>query len=373
MSSGEKGLILTFLLIRRSLGQGGIVLIDEPELHLNPAVCKKIIPFLNEQILAAQDLQAIICTHSAEILGSSFERADCAVYHLRSHKDATRIFERDNREVFDALRRLGTEAADSLFSKGNIFVEGDHDSAILEEGFYDILAGFRVTGLGGRGEIEKEIKTLQDAEIRGEVDKVHCFIFDLDHKPSTLKSTKWVRVLQWDRYCLENYLLGAKILFDILTEVGAKAIGSRGEFETVLRELSDAQLKHFIAKECYIEPENPGLRPVDLSSGDFGEIAKVLVTRLMKIKTKLQDLDEAIWVTEFVDKCKAAETQRAEAWRSDWRRKCDGKRLIDELYKKFQIPMAKLELKKRIAKRMATEQPEDWTLVRSKLRDAVAE
>jgi len=46
MSSGEKGLILMFLLIARSLSEGGLVLIDEPELHLNPAVCKILLPFL---------------------------------------------------------------------------------------------------------------------------------------------------------------------------------------------------------------------------------------------------------------------------------------------------------------------------------------
>ncbi len=34
MSSGEKGLVLTFLLIGRSIAKGGLILVDEPELHL---------------------------------------------------------------------------------------------------------------------------------------------------------------------------------------------------------------------------------------------------------------------------------------------------------------------------------------------------
>ena len=75
MSSGEKGLILTFLLLRKSLGKGGIALVDEPELHLNPAVCKNIIPFLSESIVADGDLQIILCTDSADILGSAFDRS----------------------------------------------------------------------------------------------------------------------------------------------------------------------------------------------------------------------------------------------------------------------------------------------------------
>src|SRR5207253_1294640 len=48
MSSGEKGLILTSLMITRSVANNGIVLLDEPELHLNPAICRDVLAFLSE-------------------------------------------------------------------------------------------------------------------------------------------------------------------------------------------------------------------------------------------------------------------------------------------------------------------------------------
>lgn len=76
MSSGEKGLILTFLIIKSSVAPGGIILIDEPELHLNPAVCKLLIPFLIDECLEPKKIQAIICSHSPEILGTAFDRKD---------------------------------------------------------------------------------------------------------------------------------------------------------------------------------------------------------------------------------------------------------------------------------------------------------
>ena len=47
LSSGEKGLLMTFYLLMKTLDNEGIVLLDEPELHLNPAVCRNIITFLN--------------------------------------------------------------------------------------------------------------------------------------------------------------------------------------------------------------------------------------------------------------------------------------------------------------------------------------
>tara|TARA_R110002110_G_C13459853_1_gene718114 strand:- start:3573 stop:5261 length:1689 start_codon:yes stop_codon:yes gene_type:complete len=195
MSSGEKGLILTFILLRRSIAKGGVALIDEPELHLNPAVCKNIIPFLTNSVVENNNLQVLLCTHSAEILGSAFDRSDCSIHHLRAHNDATKIYERDNQEVFDALRRLGTTAAETLFSRGNIFVEGEQDAAILEDGFFDQVAGYKITSLGGRKEVEKEIKALQDGERNGELDKINCFIFDMDRIPTDLKSSDLVKIL----------------------------------------------------------------------------------------------------------------------------------------------------------------------------------
>ena len=121
----------------------------------------------------------MLCTHSAEILSTAFDHPNCDVFHLRSPKDATRVYERDNREVFEALRRLGTTAADTLFGRGNIFVEGEHDAGILEEGFYDQVVGYKITPLKGRGEVEKEISTLQAAEAKGDLDKLNCFMMGI--------------------------------------------------------------------------------------------------------------------------------------------------------------------------------------------------
>lgn len=373
MSSGEKGLILTFMLLRRTLAKGGIALLDEPELHLNPAVCKNIIPFLTDTITTENDLQIILCTHSSEILGHAFDHPECTIHHLRSHKDATKIYKRDNKEVFEALRRLGTTAAESLFSKGNIFVEGEHDSAILEEGFSEQIMGYKVTSLGGRKEVEKEIAALQAGERKRELDKLTCFIFDLDRSPSGATSTELVRVLQWDRYCLENYLISRKVLFDELFDSGVKDLGSRGEFEKKLVELALTQLKEVVAKKIYsaLEPENPGLRQGDIERKSFEEIAESLASRISQIQAELCTFDTTNWKAKFLIQCQTLQDELHNQWQEEWIKLCSGKRLIDDLYREYSLNVSKFDLKKRLIKRMKSEQTEDWTLVRSKIRDAL--
>jgi hypothetical protein len=176
LSSGEKGLILTFLLIRRAVVSGGILLIDEPELHLNPGVCRKLLHFLIDHCIKPHNLQAIICTHSAEILNSAYERDDCDIHHLKSPENATPIYRGDFDEMFRALSRLGVSPAESFFYESRIFVEGPHDEELIEEGFRAVIGDrCQISSLGGRKAIENEIENLQQAEIEGRLDRLHCY------------------------------------------------------------------------------------------------------------------------------------------------------------------------------------------------------
>jgi AAA domain len=75
LSSGEKGLILTSLLIAKSVANDGLILLDEPELHLNPAVCRELLQFLVDEFAVKKNMQAIICSHSPKFsLGRLIER-----------------------------------------------------------------------------------------------------------------------------------------------------------------------------------------------------------------------------------------------------------------------------------------------------------
>lgn len=374
MSSGEKGLILTFMLLQRTLATGGIALLDEPELHLNPAVCKNIINFISDEVVQKNDIQVLLCTHSGEILGSAFDRPDCTVHHLRAHNDATKIYEKDSHEVFSALNRLGTSAADSLFSQGNIFVEGEHDSLVLDDGFYDLIAGYKITNLGGRSGVEKEISTLQKAEENGDLDKVNCFIFDFDRIPTDIKSTPLVRVLQWDRYCLENYLIGRKELFDELTDLGVTGLGSRGNFERKVKELALLQLNEVVAKKIYKEesPDSAGLRAKEIEGKTFDEMAVVLSGRLNELKNNIQSFKLDDWKVDFVKSCNESHKELIPKWEEEWIKQASGKRIIDDLYKEYQINIPKLSLKRKLVKRMLVDKTEDWTLVKSKIQDALS-
>lgn len=369
MSSGEKGLILQFLLMRRALEKGGIALIDEPELHLNPAVCRQLLPFIVQNISEFNDVQAIICTHSPEILADAFEDERCRLLHLRSSTDISPVYPQDKSELFEALRRLGATTSDVLVWRGTIFVEGPHDVDILEASFPNRTTGYKLTALKGRQEIEKEITTLQKAETAGKLTTKQLFIFDRDGAPTQLANSDLVKVLQWDRHCLENYLLDPDPIYDVSQQLPLKIRPeSRGTLRKIMKDLAFRQLKALSAREVYktIEPENPGWRPKELESSDtFDEMADVLIQRLMKIKEEVGAIDREKWKARFIEQCKAKYTELNALWDEKWQNECDGKRVLSLLYRHFEPKVSLLEFKRRIAIQMSEQGTENWRVVDS--------
>jgi len=374
MSSGEKGLILVFLIMRRTIASGGIVLIDEPELHLNSSVQKKLLPFLIENVLKPANIQAIICTHSPEILGHAYDREDCTLFHLRSGNDITPVLSKDKSEVFEALKRLGVNTDDVLFTQGTIYVEGDYDSELLEVGFENRTHGFKVTQLGGRNNIEKEITRLQEEEIKKTLDVKQNFLFDLDRKPTELKNSEMVKVEQWDRYCFENYLIDFNMIYDAGTELGATNLPTRGAMKDQVKALAFKQIKAVIAGEVYKgkELESAGLRTQEIEKlSEFTEMAEVLATRIMKIKTDVSLFDKNAWMDNFNDECKKLEAVKKPEWEINWEKQCDGKKLMHDLRISIGVNKSTSEFKKKIMVHMEKNKSDNWRVIDSILAGMV--
>ncbi len=377
MSSGEKGLILTCLLMALTLAERGVVLMDEPELHLNPAVCKDVLSFIADEYSAKRGLQIILCSHSPEILSSAFEREDCTLFHLRSGKMLTPIRLQDHTEVEDALRRLGTSESEGLLYKATVFVEGEHDADILEAGFGKLFRRYKLSDLGGRGKVEKEIKSLQAAEAKGALLSPKYFIFDKDEKPTDLAGSALVKILQWNRRCLENYLLDIDVLTDLLKDshLVERPQQNIGEVAQLLKRLAMSQLDDVVMRKIYerYEFSNPGLRTTDIEGKNFQAGAAALFHRLAALRDSIQGIAETEWSSDFVAMC-AVEKQKLEStWDARWREICDGKRLFRDLQRDLGIRQSIIAFKKLVIVGMRDTNSEDWRAVESLVKSLLAE
>ncbi|PST23129.1 hypothetical protein C7U61_00895 [Rhizobium sp. JAB6] len=377
MSSGEKGLILTFLLIERTLAEGGVALLDEPELHLNPAVCKDLLSFIVDAYAVRKNLQIILCSHSPEILAGTFGRDECALFHLVSGSLLTRVRKTDSEAVSEALRQLGTSESEGLLYKATIFVEGEDDVEILELGFGSILRQHKLKDLGGRTEVERQIRQLQEAERTGTALTPRYFIFDKDEAPTDLRSSRNVKVLQWDRRCLENYLIDVDVLTSLLkdSDIVKTPIPNEGELSRLLKQLALGHLDDAVAKEVYegMNYENPGRRPKETSGKSFDETSNVLFSRLERISRQLSGLDEQNWKSEFVRKCQARKAELQPLWDAEWKERCDGKRLFRELQQNITLKIPLRSFKRRIMERMrGVPTTDNWRAIEGLLKQLIS-
>jgi energy-coupling factor transporter ATP-binding protein EcfA2 len=375
MSSGEKGLILTFLLISTSVTNGGLILLDEPELHLNPAVCKDLMSFLIDRYVKPKNLQAIVCSHSPEILAGVFDNDYCSLYHLMSENLCTKVRRNDPDVVSEALRKLGTSETEGLLYKATIFVEGAEDIELLEAGFSELLRRHKLKDLGGRREVEKQIRLLQDAEKQSLKITPKYFIFDRDDKPSDVKDSQSVGILQWDRRCLENYLIDIDVVTDVLKDpdVVQSPFANQGEVVKLLRELAMSQLDDSVAASVYAgyHLENPGIRQSEIQGKNINEVANAIFNRLDKIKNQVTALPNVEWKQRFLDDVQAKRRELEPTWEAKWREDCDGKRLFRDLHLRRPFKVSLRRLKKEVMYRMRGQRTETWRSVESLLKRLV--
>lgn len=375
LSSGEKNIALTFLIVAKSLAQGGIALFDEPELHLNPAVMRDLLPFMLRQYSKQRRLQFIMCSHSPEILTSAFANDECALLHLKTSTDITRVSRAARHEYADALSRLGTSVSESLLYQGTILVEGDEDVKFLELAFPDYGRRFKIKDRGGRREVEKTIIELQALEAKGQKVAPIFMIFDLDEEITSLRSSNAVRVMQWKRRSIENYMLGIDVLSELLRDdaITKSPITSAGLVENLVRQLAFEQLDGIAAREVYASYsfQNASLQKDDLSPTGLEAIADKLSDRWREALKSLPTSPAADWKEDFLNKSRARRAKLEIQWESKWRELCDGKKLLSDLYRRVQIKRSEAAFRELITRKMREIQSEDWNAINGQLEALV--
>ncbi|MAF05650.1 AAA family ATPase [Herbaspirillum sp.] len=368
LSSGEKGLVLSFLLFNTSLSIGSIVLVDELELHLNPAVSRKIIPYLADHVISRSDCQFIISTHSAEILRDAYERDDAHLFHLRNEKDISPVLPQDKKEVLEAIRRLGASTESALTSKALVFVEGDSDIDIFTAAFPSLITSVQLQALNGRTEVEKSIRELLKAEKDGTLKERQGFLFDLDRRPSNLVGTNLVRIEQLNRYCVENYLLDEELLFDLIVKHSTRPPTSRGEFTSQLKEAALEQLDAVCLTSIMEEYRalRASLATAEIKSRSIADIAALQLQRLKDLSMKATELlAVSDWETAFVTRHSEAKALLAPKWEYDWKKLCSGKQLLESLQRKYQINIDLSKLKVELAEKLGQKGSDDILALRS--------
>jgi Protein of unknown function (DUF4435) len=252
---------------------------------------------------------------------------------------------------------LGAGLDDILFSRGTVYVEGADDEKILRQAFGEKLIKFRIVEMRGRGHLEHEIKNIQGLDLAGKVSTTHYFIFDLDRRPTELSDTEHVKLLQWDRRCIENYLLDGIAIYDAILDEEVKSATKpehRGALQALIKQLVAQQIAEVALATAYSKYnyESPGLRQKEVRNKPKNDAIVMLQSRLHEIQKQISNIDLQSWASDLAREADELRGQMEQDWEADWPKLCDGKRILEEIHAHYALRMPVSHFKRRIVRAM---------------------
>ena len=256
LSSGEKEILYGYLRLRKSAPRDSIVLIDEPELHLNPKLIHGLPQFYERHLVRGLNNQMWLVTHSDTLLREALGTSNATVFHMQEAKDAgsswnqLKKIEHNQDEKHAVIELVGDLAGYRPEGKVVIF-EGRHNGIDVEMTrrlfpSYDRKMNF-IAG-GSRKEVEQLHRSL---EAKGGEP-----VYSVVDKDLNSEVRKGSGRYQWDAYHIENYLLDETYILHVLqdiTVIDASLLTASSVREELLKiaktqvnTLSIQQLKNYV-------------------------------------------------------------------------------------------------------------------------------
>lgn len=199
-----------------------VLLLDEPDAHLHFILQREVFGHL-KKVASERQCQLIVATH-AEALLDSTEPTQILSFFRSPHRLQTPNQVKDLR---DALQRLtNTDLLQADHVGAVLYVEDEPDAKILKEWagilhhpasrFFNFPFLYPMGGAGELGKIKRHFSALRIAfpEMRGVV------LLDRDKNtgPEAQDFPNGLKLLRWNRYEIENYLLNLALLKRYLSQ-----------------------------------------------------------------------------------------------------------------------------------------------------------
>jgi hypothetical protein len=332
-----------------------VVLMDEPDVHMHPALVRDFVRILKQ---LSKQTQFFITTHNIAFIDAlAPEDLFTVVYRPEEKGSIIRsVTERD--EVIEAAEMLGISVTNSILSgkpKVYVFVEGESDSAYLLHfakrlGYAKSVNAFNVqfVPMGGKG---TRFNMLRLIEKLGMNETPVVMVLDHDETSEeeiqTLREKHFnkypERLVYWSRRQIENYICMPSAIQKLLQappQANKYASEIQGlNIEALVQELADKQLEaalkrfleHTVINYSLVRTQEIRniLKDLDISlpSDEYSqELASKMFAMMSKQFMKLGQHSTSIKTT-FLEQWSIHEKRLA---------MCDGRQLLSDMRKEFQ-------------------------------------
>lgn len=243
LSSGEKEILYGYLRIRNSAPQNSVLLIDEPELHLNPKLTQGLPMFYHRHLGKALNNQIWLVTHSDTLLRQSLGQENFGVFHLQKaelNSDENQVKEISaSDEVEKAVIDLVGDLAAYRPGAKLVIVEGggnsDFDVQMIKQLFPDFESRVNLESGGSRKQVFNFHELLEKTKKSGSITTEFFSIADKDFE---IDSQTQENRFFWDRFHIENYLLETQFILKVIFDLQIKNSNMQTEtdIENLLKE-----------------------------------------------------------------------------------------------------------------------------------------
>ncbi|MDP3857361.1 MAG: AAA family ATPase [Stagnimonas sp.] len=244
LSAGEKEIIYGYLRIRNSAPKFSIILLDEPELHLNPRLIRGLPQFYKKNLGEALHNQLWLVTHSDALLREVVGRGGYSVFHMLPSGEASGL---DGQiKAMSATADLDLAVADLVgdlasFRPGAkvIILEGggdsDFDQKVVSALFPSVLEHANLISGSNKIRVRGLLDILDSATKKGGVPFKFFAITDKDSGdyPPAFDS---LNSFSWNVYHIENYFLNPEYILKALDVLQIKHPPDEDSIWELLRE-----------------------------------------------------------------------------------------------------------------------------------------
>ena len=344
LSSGEKEILFGYLRLRNSAQRHSIVLLDEPELHLNPKLIHGLPQFYQQYIGQDLDNQIWTVTHSDAFLREALQSTDTKVYHMREAGQTSRQHNqiqevKKEQEIDDAILELIGDIAGYRPGGKVVIFEGegsDFDVKMTGRLFpaYERRMNFVAAGN------KRSVRRLHDALERLERPQDRGRVFSIVDRDNE-EEGKEERRLHWDVYHIENYLLNEEIILEVLRKINLDETGFENaeEVNQAIRSLAEAEVdelvEHVVRARAHVEIGKAiRLKGVDTDGSDPAKRVNKRIRESLDRLCKLEDGPLAVSALEHV--AARRRTTLVDALESDrWKKEFRGRNILKVFARKY--------------------------------------
>ena len=210
LSSGEKEVLYGYLRLRNISPRNSVLLLDEPELHLNPKLLKGLPQFYARHLGQAFSNQIWLLTHSDVLITEALDQEGFAVFNMLPPAVPTKpqlVPVARGESLKRAILSLIGEKASYNPEAALLIFEGGGDTQFDASMTLDLFRlQRRVNPISGTSKARvRELHTLLERALKA--NDLEAPVFSIvDRDSDTDNAPRSATELQWDVYHIENYL-----------------------------------------------------------------------------------------------------------------------------------------------------------------------